>query len=54
VFEDVYATLRGLQEAFAAGDPSPDSPEFQERRLEHGQAVRAARAAMRHDLERRV
>jgi len=43
VFEDVYATLRGLQEAFAAGDPSPDSPEFQERRLEHGQAVRAAR-----------
>ena len=54
MFEDVYATLRGLQEAFAAGDPSPDSPEFQERRLEHGQAVRAARAAMRHDLERRV
>jgi hypothetical protein len=54
VLEDVYATLRGLQEVFAAGDPSLDSPEFQEHRLGHGRAVWAARAAMRQDPERRV
>ena len=54
VLEDVYGTLRDLQEIFAAGDPALDSPEFQEQRLKHGQAVWAARAAMRADLERRV
>ena len=54
LLEAVYATLRELQEMFAAGDPPPDSPEFQEHRLRHGRAVWAARAAMRRDLERRV
>jgi hypothetical protein len=54
VLEDVYATLRELQEVLAGGDPPLDSPEFQEHRLRHGQAVWAARAAMRRDLERRV
>lgn len=54
VLEDVYGTLRELQEILAAGDPALDCPEFQEQRLKHGQAVWAARAAMRADLERRV
>ncbi|MGW2519950.1 hypothetical protein ACWC09_23615 [Streptomyces sp. NPDC001617] len=54
VLEEVYGTLRELQEIFATGEPSLDSPEFQEQRLRHGQAVWAARAAMRRDLERRV
>jgi hypothetical protein len=54
VLEDVYATLRDLQEAFAAGDPPLDSPELQERRLKHAKAVWAARAAMRRELERGV
>ncbi|MFJ8538765.1 hypothetical protein [Streptomyces sp. NPDC093591] len=52
VLEKVYATLRDLQDVFAAGDPPLDSPELQERRLQHAEAVWAARAAMRRDLER--
>jgi hypothetical protein len=52
--EDVYTTLRELQEVLAAGDPSLDSPEFEEYRLGHGQAIWAARAAIRRDLERQV
>ncbi|WP_406444204.1 hypothetical protein OHB14_35320 [Streptomyces sp. NBC_01613] len=51
VLEDVYSTLRELVEVLAAGDPPLDSPEFQEHRLRHGQAVWAARAAMRRDLD---
>ncbi|MGI5376356.1 hypothetical protein ACQEV2_19275 [Streptomyces sp. CA-251387] len=54
VLEKVYATLRDLQDAFAAGDPPLDSPEWQERRLQHAEAVWAARAAMRRDLGHRV
>ncbi|MEY9992320.1 hypothetical protein ABIE67_004352 [Streptomyces sp. V4I8] len=54
LLEGVYATLRDLQEVFAAGDPPLDSPELQERRLKHAEAVWAARAAMRRDLERAV
>lgn len=54
VLEKVYATLRDLQDAFAAGDPPLDSPELQERRLQHAEAVWAARAAMRRDLDHRV
>jgi len=53
VLESVYATLRDLQDVFAAGDPPLDSPELQERRLKHAEAVWAARAAMRRDLDRR-
>ncbi|MGW1806670.1 hypothetical protein [Streptomyces sp. NPDC002078] len=52
VVEDVYASLRKLLEVFAAGDPALDTPEFQEHRLEHAQAVWAARAALRAALER--
>ncbi len=52
LLEDVYATLRDLQEVFAAGDPPLDSPELQERRLKHAEAIWAARAAMRRDLDR--
>ncbi|MEU7304543.1 hypothetical protein AB0950_25760 [Streptomyces sp. NPDC007189] len=52
VMEDVYTTLRGLLEVYAAGDPAPDTPEFQEHRLRHAQAVWTARAAMRAALER--
>ncbi|WP_405584594.1 hypothetical protein [Streptomyces sp. NBC_01092] len=52
VLEDVYSTLRDLLEVFAAGDPPLGSPELQERRLRHAEAVWAARAAMRGDLER--
>ncbi len=52
VMEDVYTTLRELLEVFAAGDPAPDTPRFQEHRLRHAQAVRAARDAMRDALER--
>jgi hypothetical protein len=52
VVEDVYASLRELLEVFAAGDPALDTPEFQEHRLRHAQAVWAARAAMRAALER--
>ncbi|MFI7410489.1 hypothetical protein ACIBU0_17685 [Streptomyces sp. NPDC049627] len=54
VLENVYATLRDLQDAFAAGDPPLDSPELQARRLKHAEAVWAARAAMRRDLGHRV
>ncbi|MFI6657330.1 hypothetical protein ACIBL8_17655 [Streptomyces sp. NPDC050523] len=54
VLEHVYATLRDLEEVLAAGQPTLDSPEFQEHRLRHGQAVWAARVAMRRDLDRRV
>ncbi|MFJ8633855.1 hypothetical protein [Streptomyces sp. NPDC093568] len=50
VLEEVYSTLRDLQDAFAAGDPPLDSPELQARRLKHAEAVWAARAAMRRDL----
>ncbi|MEU6143037.1 hypothetical protein ABZ848_22045 [Streptomyces sp. NPDC047081] len=50
VLEDVYATLRELQEVFAAGEPPLGSREFEEQRLKHGKAVWAARAAMRADL----
>jgi len=50
--EAVYATLRDLQDAFATGDPPLDSPAMQERRLKHAEAVWAARAAIRADLER--
>ncbi|MEV5527913.1 hypothetical protein [Streptomyces prunicolor] len=53
VIEEVYATLRELEDVFTAGQPALDSPEFQERRLKHAQAVWAARAAMRRDLEHR-
>ncbi|MFD7388027.1 hypothetical protein ACFV46_06135 [Streptomyces sp. NPDC059852] len=49
--EAVYATLRDLQDAFATGDPPLDSPAMQERRLKHAEAVWAARAAIRGDLE---
>jgi hypothetical protein len=49
--EAVYATLRDLQDAFATGDPPLDSPAMQERRLRHAEAVWAARAAIRGDLE---
>ncbi|WP_328880836.1 hypothetical protein [Streptomyces sp. NBC_00299] len=52
LLETVYATLRDLQDAFAAGDPPLDSPQLQERRLKHAEAIWAARAAMRRDLER--
>ncbi|MFJ7077886.1 hypothetical protein [Streptomyces sp. NPDC098781] len=52
VLEEVYATLRDLQDVFAAGDPPLGSPELQQRRLKHAEAVWAARAAMRRDLER--
>ncbi|MET9965553.1 hypothetical protein ABZZ80_06410 [Streptomyces sp. NPDC006356] len=52
LLEDVYATLRDLQEVFAAGDPPLDSPELQERRLKHAEAIWAARAAIRRDLDR--
>lgn len=51
VLEKVYATLRELQDAFAAGDPPLHSPELQEQRLRHAEAIWAARAAMRRDLE---
>ncbi|MCL8015047.1 hypothetical protein [Streptomyces sp. AS02] len=51
VLEKVYATLRELQDAFAAGDPPLHSPQLQERRLRHAEAIWAARAAMRRDLE---
>lgn len=51
VLETVYATLRELQDVFAAGDPPLDSPELQEHRLRHAEAIWAARAAMRRDLE---
>ncbi|AOR33603.1 hypothetical protein BFF78_23305 [Streptomyces fodineus] len=54
VVEDVYASLRELLEVFASGDPALDTPEFQEHRLRHAQAVWAARAAMRAALERGV
>ncbi|MFE7166938.1 hypothetical protein [Streptomyces sp. NPDC057616] len=54
VLEDVYATLRELQDILAAAEPPLDSPEFHEHRLRHGQAVWAARAAMRRDLDRQV
>ncbi|WP_406254996.1 hypothetical protein [Streptomyces chartreusis] len=54
VLENVYATLRDLQDVFAAGEPPLDSPELQERRLKHAKAVWAARAAIRRDLERAV
>ncbi|MCZ4607647.1 hypothetical protein O3S80_28575 [Streptomyces sp. Lzd4kr] len=54
VLENVYATLRDLQDVFAAGEPPLDSPELQERRLMHAKAVWAARAAIRRDLERAV
>ncbi|MGW0574612.1 hypothetical protein ACWD25_01300 [Streptomyces sp. NPDC002920] len=53
VIEGVYETLRDLVEVLASGEPPLDSPEFQERRLRHGQAVWAARAAMRRDLGQR-
>ncbi|KAB2973422.1 hypothetical protein F8R89_16160 [Streptomyces sp. SS1-1] len=49
--ESVYATLRDLQDAFATGDPPLDSPAMQELRLKHAEAVWAARAAIRADLE---
>ncbi|MFF6982148.1 hypothetical protein ACFZAV_31700 [Streptomyces sp. NPDC008343] len=52
LLEAVYATLRDLQDGFAAGDPPLDSPQLQERRLKHAEAIWAARAAMRRDLER--
>ncbi|MGW5429484.1 hypothetical protein ACWET9_20080 [Streptomyces sp. NPDC004059] len=52
VVEDVYSSLRELLEVFAAGDPALYTPEFQEHRLRHAQAVWAARAAMRAALER--
>ena len=52
VLENVYTTLRDLQDAFAAGDPPLDSPELQELRLKHAEAVWAARAAMRRELDR--
>ncbi|MGW0206906.1 hypothetical protein ACWDZ8_14160 [Streptomyces sp. NPDC003233] len=52
VVEDVYASLRKLLEVFAAGDPALDTPDFQEHRLEHAQAMWAARAAMRAAPER--
>lgn len=52
LLEDVYATLRDLQDVFAAGDPPLGSPELQERRLKHAAAVWAARAALRRDLDR--
>ncbi|MGI5409434.1 hypothetical protein ACQEV9_21890 [Streptomyces chartreusis] len=54
VLENVYATLRDLQDVFSAGEPPLDSPELQERRLKHAKAVWAARAAIRRDLERAV
>ncbi|MER5433187.1 hypothetical protein [Streptomyces sp. NPDC002588] len=50
VIEGVYETLRELLEILALGEPPLDSPAFQEHRLRHGQAVWAARAAMRSDL----
>ncbi|MFI7504232.1 hypothetical protein ACIBVL_38295 [Streptomyces sp. NPDC049687] len=50
VLETVYETLRDLLEVLARGEPPLDSPAFQERRLRHGKAVWAARAAMRRDL----
>lgn len=52
VLEKVYATLRELQDVFAAGDPPLDSPQVQERRRRHAEAIWAARAAIRRDLER--
>ncbi|MFD5794384.1 hypothetical protein ACFWIO_12750 [Streptomyces diastatochromogenes] len=52
VIEGVYASLRELLEVFAAGDPPLDTPEFQEHRLRHAQAVWAARSAMRTELAR--
>ncbi|MFJ8107496.1 hypothetical protein [Streptomyces sp. NPDC096132] len=50
VIERVYETLRDLLDVLAGGEPPLDSPEFQERRLQHGRAVWAARTAMRRDL----
>ena len=52
LLEAVYATLRDLQDGFAAGDPPLDSPQLQDRRLRHAEAIWAVRAAMRRDLER--
>lgn len=52
--EAVYTTLRDLMDVLAAGEPPLDSPEFQEHRLRHAQAVWDARSAMRQDLERRA
>ena len=52
VLEAVYGTLRDLQTAFATGDPALDSAAMQERRLKHAEAVWAARAAIREDLEK--
>ncbi|MFE7275069.1 hypothetical protein [Streptomyces sp. NPDC057623] len=54
LLEDVYATLRDLQDVFAAGDPPLGSPGLQERRLKHAEAVWAVRAAVRRDLDRAV
>lgn len=54
VIEDVYGSLRELLEVFAAGDPAPGTPEFQEHRLRHARAVWAAREAMRRELAPRV
>ncbi|MER5943758.1 hypothetical protein ABT121_41450 [Streptomyces sp. NPDC001928] len=52
VLNDVYSPLRDPLEVFAAGDPPLGSPQLQERRLRHAEAVWAARAAMRRELER--